>query len=91
MIKNIQRSEHTETQTINTRSRIGQVLIEGCIGIVVLFMLLLAATRLFLWFNRCLIERHQRYEASRIDRHADGRQMDEDFYGDLPELNILGR
>ncbi len=45
----------------------GQVTLELTIGLVASLIFLLGTVQIFFWFNRCLVERQQAYESTRLN------------------------
>lgn len=75
----------------NKNERIkAQVSLEFSAAFIVLLILLMAATKLFVWFGNNIVERHKAYEGNRTAAGFNGTEAAKPFYNQSEHpLNIF--
>lgn len=67
----------------------GQVILEMTAALIVLFVLVVGAFRLFRWVNNRMVLRQEEYDKTRIEAGSGTKEVLVDESA-LPELDILG-
>lgn len=68
-----------------------QVAIEFTVALFCLLVLLVATTKIFVWFGHTIVQRHTRYEETRTAAATEGTTADEiNFYDQTSPENRLG-
>lgn len=58
----------------------GQVTIEMTLALIAVFLLLMGSFKIFIWVNRCLVERGEAYETTRLAPFVEEEWFDWDEY-----------
>ena len=58
----------------------GQVTMELTIGIIAVIIFLLGMSNAWVWFNKCLVERQEAYQDSRLDPTKGETYAYQDYY-----------